>query len=128
MTVRRADNSGTPTAIQGTADITDGTSNTLQSAAKAEKPFSKDIFESSKPTANGLCTNEQLPLSVHSDDPKLKLQGAKGQVVENLNVKYTLFLPDGITSPKDPHSGLLDGEKGLEKPAPKKSFMDYTDD
>lgn len=95
MTVRRADNSGSPAPVQQFADITDGTSNTLQFAGKAEKPFSKDEFESPKLSANGLCTNEQVPTSVKSgDDSKLKIEGAKGQVVENLNVKYTLFLPE----------------------------------
>lgn len=95
MTVRRADNSGPPASVQPFTDITDGTSNTLASAGKAVKPFSKDEFESPQPTANSLCTNEVIdPLVKRGDDSKLKIEGAKGQVVENLNVKYTLFLPE----------------------------------
>ena len=62
MTVNRTQNS---VPVQPRTDIADGTTNTMKSA-KAENRFAKDVFESSKPTANGLCTNEIIEGTVLS--------------------------------------------------------------
>jgi len=98
MKVRLNQNSGIP--AQSEANVVDGTSNTIMfgESAKAEKPFAKDKFELSKPSANSLCTNEII-VGGAVESPKDPFSGLKAQ-----------------------------DDKGVEKPPAKKSFMDYTDD
>lgn len=103
-------------------DIPDGTSNTMAvgEQSKPEKPFAKDSFESigspkgaldaqSKDAAKlnviksprdaqtgmvlrGETTTPKVQDEIDIETKKLELRGEK--VIEDLNVKYTLFLPD----------------------------------
>jgi len=98
MSVRRAENSGTPATVDRLTDVKDGTTNTVATARKAENPFSKDVFESVEPHANSLCTNEII-VGGGITSPKGQLSDLKSQ-----------------------------DDQGIEKPPAKNSFMDYTDD
>lgn len=76
MTVRRTQNSSIPGQIQASeADneiVTNNKDPEGSYARETENPFSKDVFET---------------------EPNFKIRSGQGNVIENINVKYTMFDP-----------------------------------
>jgi hypothetical protein len=96
MKVNANQNPATPVQEAG---VKDGTSNTLQvgEKAKPEKPFMKDSFEMARDpkTVNiprGETNTPNVQNEIDIESKKLEVKGEK--VVNDLNVKYTLFLPE----------------------------------
>ncbi len=80
---------------QADANVTDGTSNTMTAGkqTKAENPFAKDSFESSS-TPRGEANSLKIQDAVDFHQDPAGKTSEEGKVVEDLNVKYTMFLPD----------------------------------
>jgi hypothetical protein len=122
MTVNRAQNS-VPT--QRMTDITDGTSNTLQSSGKAAKPFSKDVFETSAAGANACSNGDHFAYVVAQGGNELfeSTKPAANSLCSN-----EVITGGAVSASKDQLSGLVKDDRGVEKPPAQKSFMDYTVD
>ena len=111
MTVKRTQNSGIP-AQQPTAEIQDGTSNTIifANTARGEAPFAKDSFETPKEffrSTSGLKTETEFTDKTSRDTANGLKAGASEVLMESFTAR---------------------GEANGLKAQDAVDFMDYTDD